>query len=304
MKIRILFTILPFILFSCQKENLSKITIQEMDNILEISIQSEKEKTDQINRVFFNDLKEYQRSRYRFLGSSVENLSEKYQNFIGELNEGIPDIKESKLDIKQKVETLNFYQKKLTKIDSSIMYLYKTEISKNMKSIGIREWGFTNRIKDLSSSLNKLSNATFPIPTNDIQHDSIFMLKLKMIHFGVIQRINLFSESFRELMGGNFLCGPSRRFPVVHQKKSHIKKGEYFEAEIGVVNYFDQFDIHSSDIIVNNDTLKFDTETGFANLKIKANQRGEFELNIKCNIMNDLTGEKSGGQIIHNYHVD
>jgi hypothetical protein len=306
LKIKFFLAFLPFLFFACQKETVSKTTIQEMNNILDQSIRSSKDNYEYMDRNIYDALREPQRKKFRFLGDAIKKQQDEYSIFLKELDRYLPKIKASKFDFEKKKETLNHYKNLLDKLDSSMMFLYQTEITKNHKIVGLRKSNVEERVKDSKNNLRLLSNSIDPKVSNDISIDAIFHLKLKMFQYCVAERISFFGQLYSELIGGNPSCGFTNPFPIIYPKKSQIKEGEYFEAEVFIGSHFyDYYEETFGAIIINEtDTINIDKKTGKALLKIKANKKGEFNLNIGARVSNELTGEIIGGNMIYNYHVD
>lgn len=305
MKIKILLAFFPFLFFTCRNENVSKNTIQEMENILDQSIKSSAENYFYMEGVVHKKLIEPGMKKYRFLGGVIQKQQEEYTNFIKKLDQHLTEVKINTLDIEKKKKTLNHYQNLLTKVDSSMLNLFQNVISQNQKALGLRKESVISYGDDSRKKLNQLSNSIDPKVSADIVEDSIFLLKLKMFHFGVGERIILFSQLYQDFIGG-WTCGFTVPFPIVYPKKSQIKEGEYFEAEVFIgERFYDYYEETFGAIIINKtDTINIDKNTGKAILKIRANRKGEFELDIGARVSNELTGEISGGNIIFNYHVD
>ena len=306
MKVKLIVILLSSLFISCSDENVSKITLQEFENILIQSVHTSTEQYSTIEKEVMLNLREPQRKKYRFLGANIEKQKDGYYLFQTKLDSLLTRIKTSDFDFEKKVETLNQFQNILDRVDSTNLNLFKTEMTENYKIVGLRKNELEQRIKNSKSDLELLSKSIDPKVSDDISSDLIFLLKLKMFNFAVNERINFFGQLYMELVGGNSGCNWTIYLPMVFPKKTSIKQGEYFEAEIfvGTIHHAYYEETFGAIIVNNTDTLNIDKKTGKTLLKIKANKRGDYNLKLGARVSNDLTGEVSGGDIIYNYHVD
>lgn len=306
MKVKLVLILLSSLFISFSDENVSKITLQEFENILIQSVHTSTEQYSTIEKEVMLNLREPQRKKYRFLGANIEKQKEEYYLFQTKLDSLLTRIKTSDFDFEKKVEILNHFQNILDRVDSTKLNLFKTEMTENYKIVDLRKNELEQRIKNSKSDLELLSKSIDPKVSDDISSDLIFLLKLKMFNFAVNERINFFGQLYMELVGGNSGCNWTIYLPMVSSKKTPIKQGEYFEAEIfvGTIHHAYNEETFGAIIVNNTDTLNIDKKTGKTLLKIKANKRGDYNLKLGARVSNDLTGEISGGDIIYNYHVD
>ena len=182
--------------------------------------------------------------------------------------------------------------KKLNKIDLSSINTFESLLNKNYKIIGLRHTEMIKRVKGIREEYSDLQKKLMPKITDDITRDDILNTKLKIIKYAASHKAHFFIERFTELAGGKVYCGPHYIFPFVQTKKNLIKKGENFEAKIFVGNSYEFHPLDEPKIIINGDTLDFDSEKEFATYKVITTKKGEQKLNIEFMMINGFTGEK------------
>jgi len=96
-------------------------------------------------------------------------------------------------------------------------------------------------------------------------------------------------------------CFLRKYFPVINPKQGCVKKGKYFEADIHIGSYYNYFS--EANLVINGDTLNYDTKKGVAKYKWKSNKSGINKLNITCTVVNPLTGEKYSSDSSYEYDV-
>ena len=110
-----------------------------------------------------------------------------------------------------------------------------------------------------------------------------------MIHHDRLRAYYFFEHLFLGYMRTPCF-GMTKYFPVVNPKKNCLNKNDYFEAEIGIGAYYGRF--KEVELTINGKPVEFDVEKGVAHFKHKPTVNGTNELNIQCQIVNPISGEK------------
>ena len=294
MKIKFFLAFLPFLFFACQKETVSKTTIQEMNNILEKNIELQQARFNKIHREIIDDINEPAKHKYTFLLLAAGRTITSYENFIDMYQKKVDSLNlfllESESDNRE-----NFIRKsskELNNIDLLTINTFDSLLNKNYKTIGLKHDDMKSRLVGIQKEYSSLQKKLIPTITTDIKRNDVLNMKLKFIKYAAVHKAHFFVERFRELAGGKVFCQPHWISPLIQTKKNIVKKGEYFEAKIFVGNSYNFHPLDEPKIIVNGDTLEFDKGEEFATYKIKTKKRGEKKLNLEFFMFNKLTGKK------------
>lgn len=98
-------------------------------------------------------------------------------------------------------------------------------------------------------------------------------------------------------------CHWDMKFPVVIPKKNCVAVNEAFEAEIGIGSYLSLFDPKTTTFMINGMELPIDSTTGLATYKHTSNRKGEINLAIEIEMLNQLTGEVIVSESVYTYEV-
>jgi len=297
MNCKLLLTLFPFLicLFSCKKElPINETTLKEFNNILDKNIEIQQERFYKIDREILDDLFEPQKHKYAFLLKAAHKTMAEYEKFDQFFQQKIDSFNlfYLKSNIKFRANIFKDSNNQLSLIDQSIINMFDSLLTKEYKIIGLREEEMKKRLKGIREEYNELQSTLIPQTNNDINNNNLFKIKLKSLKYAAIHKTHFFIEKFRELAGGKIYCAPHYIFPLIQTKKNSVKKGEYFEAKIAIGNHYQFHPLDNPKVIVNGDTLNFNSEEDFINYKFKTKQKGDKKLNLEFFMFNKLTGEK------------
>ncbi len=231
-----------------------------------------------------SELYDIQRYRYRFLIGLLDSINNSFHN----LNERIDTQIEMIANSKDKAEPLfgraicnqanDVFEETITSY-SSILNRYDEEIRLSSAEIKGLSDHYYELLQNFKSKHSVLANHS--------SNEKVIIERLLLLFMQQTLQLELnLLESFFNILGGRKTG--LREFPVIVAENYCVRVGETFEA-ISYLATASYFDPRFVTLLVNNDTTSID-KNGVANLRIKADQKGIQNIELRYIITNMLTG--------------
>ena len=202
-------------------------------------------------------------------------------------------------------------KKKIIETKEAILAEYTTLLTDYGDTFGLKQEEIDQRIASMSANLPlKIDDETWQ---KESEKESWADFKFRQMPLAAVLPLMSQMQSdaksseaalingMAELTGGRVIEF-DQFFPVVQAEKSYVIAGEEFKAKISVGTYSSQIQPENIALSVNGSKLTVG-EDGTAEYSTKTSKIGPQTLNLKAEVINPLTGEKSEGDATYEYEV-
>jgi len=200
---------------------------------------------------------------------------------------------------------------KILEVQKQMIDTYTQLLTENGENFGLKPAEIENRIQNIANNMPlKIDDETWKT-SKDKKSWADFKFRQMPIAavLPLLSKIESDAKSseaslvnnMSELAGGRVVEFDAF-FPVVQAEKSYVIKGDPFKAKISVGTYSSSLNPSDIGIFVNGSKLPVNDE-GIAEYTAGTNQVGQKTLQLRAEVVNPLTGEKSDGDATYTYEV-
>lgn len=200
---------------------------------------------------------------------------------------------------------------KILEVKEKMVSAYTTLLNENGETFGLKPEEIKNRIDNIGNNLAlKIDDETWKL-SKDKKSWADFKFRqmplaavmplLSQMQSDAKSSEAALVNNMAELAGGRVVEFDAF-FPVVQAEKSYVIKGEPFKAKISVGTYSSSLNPSDIGIFVNGSKLPVNNE-GIAEYTAATNGVGTKTLQLRAEVVNPLTGEKTDGDATYTYEV-